>query len=283
MGEEGVGGPFEVKPAVEPGSAAPDLAAPVGHQEVLDSLAAGQAGAARRAQDNLERRLRDEELVRRLSTQDFTGRLYEFFEAELARYAVSVLRAWMHSGYVFRLLAQRRVELHPTEAELRELHDDAETRQDLAAMTVAVALSKFRVNALRDGGWRVEGGANLTTYFMGACLFDFPNQFRKHRAYLQRHARAVAMEARVFDAGERRGADPADLALGEMHVRDALKRAPNGRTRAAVALTVDGYSQEEIAELTQSGSARAVEGIMYRWRLREKGEYAEGERDARTG
>ena len=276
MGEEGVGSRFGIQP--EP--AAPDLAAPVGHQEVLDSLAAGQAGAARRAQENLERRLRDEQLVRKLGAQDFTGRLYEFFEAELARYAVSVLRAWMYSGYIFKLLAQRRVELHPTEAELRELHDDAEARQDLAAMTVAVALSKFRVNALRDGGWRVEGGANLTTYFMGACLFDFPNQFRKHRAYLQRHARAVAVQARVHEVSAQRGVDPADLALGQMHVRDALGRVSNGRTRAVVALTIDGYSQEEIAELTESGSARAVEGIMYRWRMKEKGEYGRGEDDA---
>jgi hypothetical protein len=54
------------------------------------------------------------------------------FEAESVRYAIFVLRAWMYSGHVCTLLARRGFALHPTEAELRELADDSDVRQDLA-------------------------------------------------------------------------------------------------------------------------------------------------------
>jgi hypothetical protein len=40
--------------------------------------------------------------------------------------------------------------------------------------------------------------------------------------------------------------------------------------RAIVALTVDGYSQEEIVEPLGEASVRAVQGVLYRWRTKER-------------
>jgi hypothetical protein len=64
-------------------------------------------------------------------------------------------------------------------------------------------------------------------------------------------------------------ADPAVQAIGNMHVVSRL-RDLDPRTRAIVSLILVGYKQEEIAELLGEPSARAVEGVVYRWRTREK-------------
>ena len=115
------------------------------------------------------------------------GPRFDQFRDELARYAVSVLSGWMYSGYVFQLAARRGFVLRPTAAELDEIHRDPRAlRQELAVMIVAVALLAFREHALVGGGWRANGGASLTTYFLGACLTAFPNEFRKHRSQRQR-------------------------------------------------------------------------------------------------
>jgi DNA-directed RNA polymerase specialized sigma24 family protein len=53
-----------------------------------------------------------------------------------------------------------------------------------------------------------------------------------------------------------------------MRVREDLGRM-DPRTRAIVALRMDGYRQEEIAEMLGETSVRAVEGVLYRWRVRQ--------------
>ncbi|WP_244297670.1 hypothetical protein [Streptomyces griseoflavus] len=45
-----------------------------------------------------------------------------------------------------------------------------------------------------------------------------------------------------------------------------------------MALTLDGYSQEEIRELVDATTVRAVEGLMYRWRTKAK-QNRRGDRD----
>src|SRR5215469_9193610 len=215
-----------------------------------------------------DRRVADKELVDHLAACGFAGPRYDRFAGELAKYAVAVLCGWMHSGYVFRLLAQRGLALGPTERELEEFSSDADLRQELAVMVAAVALRRFRERALVGGGWRADGGASLTTYFMGACLAVFPGEFRRHRAESRRwraqDAAAARDTVRQFDAA----ADPADVVLGELRIRDELARMDD-RTRAIVAFRMDGYGQEEIAEMLGERSARAVEGVLYRLRVRE--------------
>ena len=106
----------------------------------------------------------------------------------------------------------------------------------------------FREHALVGGGWRADGGASLTTYFLGACLTVFPNEFRKYRSQRQRWQ--AQDDSGHKAAGWRADAtgDPADLIAGTMRVREDLARM-DPRTRAIVALRMDGYRQEEIAEM----------------------------------
>ena len=247
----------------------PDLAAPVPLPDVLRGMTSMDAAAARQMVENLQRRAADQQLRDELAAHDFSGRQYQRFEEELARYGTSVLRAWMYSGYIFKLVCSRGFALHPSEAELGELHRDSEVREELANMTVAVALPRFRKRALIEGGWQYQGGASLPTYFMGSCLYVFPNEFRRRHAQQEKWRRQDARDPAIVVPDTDPISDPAVLATGNMYVLDLLNGA-DSRARAIVALTVDQYSQEEIAELLGEPSARAVEGALYRWRKQQK-------------
>ncbi|MFD5083407.1 hypothetical protein ACFWOG_12310 [Kitasatospora sp. NPDC058406] len=219
--------------------------------------------------ENIDRRMADAHLVRLLADKGFEGTEYDRFVTELVRYGVAVLRAWMHSGYVFKLVAERGFGLKPNEFELEELHRDGELRDQLATMIVAKALPRFRRRALVEGGWRFEGGASITTYFMGACVYDFPNEFRSWRANEERQARALRRQKAVYREPVS-ALSVADEVLGNLEVIAGLEQIKNKQTRDAVVLTLEGYSQEEIRELLGASSARAIEGLIYRWRVEEK-------------
>ncbi|WP_051466194.1 MULTISPECIES: RNA polymerase sigma factor [Pseudofrankia] len=244
------------------------LEAPVPLTEVLRGVGKDHVEDTCRDAENLERRLADQQLRDALARSNFTGRQYQRFETELARYGLAVLRSWMHSGYVFQLVADRGFPLHPNDRELDELFRDRDARDELATITIAVALGRFRERALLGGGWRVEGGASLTTYFMGSCLYVFPNEFRKRRVEQEKWARAQRAVARTSEPTADPGADPAVRMLGNHQVLEDLRRV-DPRTGMIAALTIDGYSQRAISELL-GVSVRAVEGALYRWRIREK-------------
>ncbi|WP_435218293.1 hypothetical protein [Streptomyces sp. bgisy034] len=243
-----------------------DFTAPVSEVE-LRRRDAQFAEEARELQANVDRRLRDRQLVVVLAQHGFQGREYDHFVEELARYGVSVLRAWMHSGCIFGLVADRGLGLTPHERELEELASDSDLREDLASMTVARALPSFRQRALVDGRWTFEGGASITTYFMGACLYVFPNEFRRYRAGKERQHRLLLRQQAIYEDP----VDPfstAEEVASRQYVLAELRAISDRRTQMAVALTVDGYTQEEIKELLDAPSTRAIEGLLYRWRLK---------------
>ncbi|GAA0939755.1 hypothetical protein [Virgisporangium aurantiacum] len=197
-----------------------------------------------------------------------TGRRYERFQADLIAYGIPVLQSWMYSGHIFKLTAGRGYPLAPTPDELEELSNDLQVREELANMTVALALPRFR-EALLRGGWRVDGGASLTSYFMGTCLSVFPNEFRSHRAARTRWRRAHRLEATYLAPAA--GCDPGpDVVVpGTLEICDNLAHLDH-LTAAVVALRLDGHSHGETAELLDLPSARVVEGILYRWRTKQK-------------
>jgi hypothetical protein len=244
-----------------------------GETRVLgDATAVGSATAPNGHRDRLAA---DRELVAVLAASEFEGPRYDMFVTELARYGVAVLCGWMHSGHVFAVSADRGQPLSPNADELEELHRDLDTRQDIASMVVAVALRHFRERALVGGGWKADGGASLTTYFMGACLTVFPNEFRRYRAQRQRWRRQNAADPAIIAAA--RSAEPsiAEMVGGTFEVKANLARV-DARTRAIVTLWMYGYHQQEIAEMLGERSARAVEGVLYRWRRNEVRRMREG-------
>lgn len=218
-----------------------------------------------RQRESLRRRLADQKLRDALAAGDFAGGRYQRFETALASYGISVLRGWMYSGYIFQATAGLRYSLKPTDAELEELARDSDAREELANMTVAVTLPKFREQARVNGGWKADGGASLPTFFVGATKYVFPNEFRSHRRFRSRYGAAARATALKTEVALDPLSDPASLVPGEMHVLEII-RGLGKRTGTVLALHLHGYSHEEIAELLGLPTGRAVEGILYRAR-----------------
>jgi DNA-directed RNA polymerase specialized sigma24 family protein len=237
--------------------------------DILNGVTRNLAGKTQEQQELLERRAADKELRDELASAEFTGPKYQMFQEELARYGMSVLSSWMYTGYIFQFTAARGFRLYPTEVELEDLHRQQEIRDELAGMTVAMALPRFRDRALAGGGWRPEGGASLATYFMGACVYVFPNEFRKRRVQQEKWRRQDSRDSAVDEDPGEMVNDPGVIVVGARRVCEDLARA-SSREAAIVALTIDGYSQEEIVEALGETSTRAVEGALYRWRTKEQ-------------
>lgn len=223
--------------------------------------------------DSPVRLQRDARLVEHLRALGFAGPLYEQFETELMNYAIDVLSGWMCTGKIFAVLVEKHgFGLSPTEDELHALHHDPEARGDIAVMTAASALGKFRTRALREGGWDPARGASVATYFVGACLYEFPDEFRSFQDERDRHTSVLVALGREPAPAPNPGTDPEHAILGQMHVREELAAIREGTTRACVALMLDGAKHEEIAESVPGiDSPRAAEGRLYRWkRIRRK-------------
>jgi RNA polymerase sigma factor (sigma-70 family) len=135
--------------------------------------------------------------------------------------------------------------------------------EDLAQETTARALGAFKKKATQGNGWRPDGGASLKTYFSRALLYQFANVWRGH-------LRTDAAEALPLDevADIRSTApNPEDLLVQQDLIRRGLADVPNEKTRVALALTEEGFDQEEIAEILGI-TKRAVEGLLRRHRER---------------
>ena len=233
--------------------------------DVTSGLSPAAADEARRRQENLERRRTDRALLAELAAHGFTGPRYQRFQEDLAAYGLAVMRAWLYTGHIFTLVAGRSYKLNPTDTELERLHVDPDAREELANVTVARALVRFKKTAIEGGGWKFEKGAGLTTYFMGCCVYMFPNQFRAQRRY-DRRSNDARREATLSVEPLREPAiDPVDEVTRSMTIAAAMDGASD-RTRKVLQLMLDNFSNREIAELLDLESDRAVEGIFYRWR-----------------
>lgn len=232
---------------------------------------AGDGRVAHSVRDDNERRRQDQQIIEVLRQDDFQGPRYDRFVNELARYAIAALCAWMHSGVIFQLVATRGFGGLPHNASDREkLASNHELRQELAHMTVAQALRRFRERALVEGDWDYRGGASVKTYFMGTCLFEFPNVYRNSRASEERRRQG---QRRTMDEPFQPH-DTTDEAIGNLWVLEVLKGIDDPRSREAAAMRFDGYSLEEIREMLDAPSVRAIEGLLYR--LRKKIQRDEG-------
>ena len=181
-----------------------------------------------------------------------------------------MILAWIRRGTIWGHCSTRGRKVSPTDAEREVLERDFDERLQLALDTTVDALTFFRDRVLREGRWSFDGGATLTTYFIGACILTFPNIFRLWQRAEHRWKRSLA--AGMLTSPEGRtladlpGSDPADVTAGRSVVISELQSMPDG-TRDAAALVVDGNSFAETAS-TLNTTERAVEGRLYRYRQR---------------
>ena len=133
--------------------------------------------------ENLVRREEDQELISKLAKSNFEGVAQEQFEAELAAYGYPIMMAWTRTGEIVRKSARNG---RPLIIPSGGLGWSSEDRSELSSETVARAVDFFREKVLRAGAWDHTRGATVKTYFVGACLFQFPNVYQLWQAERRR-------------------------------------------------------------------------------------------------
>lgn len=250
-------------------------------QEQLDDLEGGgfdseELAEARRAAASLAQRGKDLEIYNDLALAGFTGTAYEMFRADLAAYGFPVVRSWVRRGLMFKYCAERGRPVSATDDErlyLMGATDEArDDRQELAMETAARALKFFHAHVLLKGRWSYEGGATLKTYYVGACVYAFPNVYNREAAQRRRwkpvggYGLDLALEElRWRPLDPRVDDDPADIVADREIVLGELAGLPPGIRDALTPVVFGDAAFADVAE--QLGiTERAVEGRLYRYR-----------------
>lgn len=207
----------------------------------------------------LDRLAADVELMNRLMWAQYDGPEWRLFQRALAEYGVAVIFKWIRSGRIFAECARKGFG-----AVRARRHHDADDARGIAGETVARAFVFFRNRVLVDGIWDPSRGASIRTYFIGACILHFPNEYQ----------RSLGSE-RVEQRRIRHLED--DVVLGELAI--ARFSWPDGHTRFVTEVReiedpvtqeialykIEGYSEQEIADRIRL-SRKAVETRIYRLR-----------------
>lgn len=211
-------------------------------------------------QENLQRLVADEELLLKLQLHGFTGRPWDRFANEMARYGVGVMSSWIRRGVIYGKVKA----LTGFGLQRRDGWPDAELCIDIATDTVIVALDYFRERVLLAGRWDASKGASLGTFFIGQCLYRFANTYSKAlRAEIKRYEHREIpddeMPEEWFDPI--RGIEATIVANQDLV--DALAQVSTERAREALVLKhIGGYSYEEIAERLNMTDARQIGNML---------------------
>lgn len=263
--DEVAGSGLERDPARRPASVPASWLAPFdGTREDAD------LDAAVRALRRRERLAEDADLVDWLRQFGFAGRDYARFATELARYGHAVTVAWIRKGAIFGKCRERGFGL--PEPPLGAL-TQPDVAEGLANETITLALRSFRDNVLLPGLWDPARGASIKTFFIGQCLFRFPNVYRAwltNEAYPARREDLVGPldELTIFDRPTSGGpaADPAAIAVIRQEVEILLGNAPE-RIKTMLALIAVGWTQADVANMLNL-SENAVQKTLSHYRKR---------------
>jgi DNA-directed RNA polymerase specialized sigma24 family protein len=214
--------------------------------------------------EHLRRLTADQEMLTTLQLHGLQGPTWERFADVLARYGYQVIRAWVWTRQIFPNCAQQGYGL-PQPTHLRWTKEQAD---EVASETVAMAIRAFRTYVLREGRWSPTRGATLRTYFVGQCLMQFPNVYRRWLSELRLDHQEVPVLEELNDPVDRgEFGDPARRVVMQDMVDRGLASVSHKRTRIVLQLRAAGYSEPEIADLMGT-TGKAIELLLYRHRQR---------------
>lgn len=202
----------------------------------------------------------DRAIVEKLRLADFQGLAWAKFAESLVRYGRPVMKYWLVTGIIFTKCQAKGFGLErPTrEKWLRADHEG------FANEVLARGLNSFK-QSLQRGVWSHKGGATLRTFFMNACVFEFPNLYRK---WLTADSQSPAPTIQPPDIDTRPDPHLSFDELVDMRIEIQKDlRSIDDITKSAVLLDFAGYSHREIGEFL-SITSRAVEGRLRRQRER---------------
>jgi hypothetical protein len=216
--------------------------------------------------ESLERRQADLKLRNDLALADFRGPVWDSYAWELACYGYAVMMAWLTTGEIFHQCKAKGCSLGSPPVEWT-----VDDRAELVNETVALAVSTFKQQALIEGRWTFDGGATLKTYFIGTCVFTFPNLYRKWSTERSAAQHLISIEYDTIDRLSP-SQDPSEMAVTRLHIWEGLNNISDEKTKSVIVLQAMGYTYAEIGEILQITS-RAVEGLIRRQHQRRGGRH----------
>jgi hypothetical protein len=210
------------------------------------------------AAEHLARLEGDAELITQLMLNDYSGPLWDRLAKALAEYGIQVIGAWI-GGRRRTIFEQCRAK---GIGSLVLSEYTPEEGFELALETVAKAIVTFRDNVLKPGRWKPARGATLKTFFIGQCVFQFPNIYRRWQASAA-NERVARQRVRRMDPEFLRPAATVDAAAeARRELAKLAAKAPDDPAVLRFARRL-GYSLEELAEIAGT-TTRAIEGRLYR-------------------
>lgn len=260
----GTGDEPDVQDEVE-GAIAAELLAELGRSEPGGDLDRDEEADATAAvmSARLLHRTHDRALYERLAQRGFSGPEYEIFRMELASYSLPVIRSWLRTGLIFSYCARQGRPIVVSDYDRHDL-EDVDERIGLANETVARALNLFHDLATSGSGWSHEGGAAITTYFVGTCVKTFPNIFRNWQR-LRDRSRRDAEQYAPFDEDGRTASDHSEEVLTRQALIATLEKMPQAMRRIAFSMAFEDKNQAELAA-DMGLTERSIEGRLYRYR-----------------
>ncbi len=194
----------------------------------------------------------DASLVAFLRRRNFEGPHYRTFTAELMDYGWRTLSSWTTSGHIFERTARMGRPVPPAMMPDTWAYED---RTQVVTDTVIKGSGLFREHGLVREKWTPEGGASLTTYFVGATILAFrPVYMRWHKDH---HVGQSELNHRTADTDDilyaqrdipdQRATDPAHAAVTHDDITRLRTLLPDEQLREALGWMALGYTQAEAA------------------------------------
>ena len=218
--------------------------------------------------NSVDRLQGDVDLVTSLALAEYEGDLYDHFANELAKYGYAVMKSWIARKLIFERCKQKGFGLQVLDRDFTQ-----QEIEGLANYTVALALNYFRRKVLMKGRWDPTKGASLRTFFIGQCIFQFPNIYRDFLRGLDADRRhGFTGDVLEMDIHAEHTAPVEGRVVAAIDSSRAVASITDPRVRKAMFMTADGHTQPEIARVL-GVSTKAVERMLARTRegLKRKG------------
>jgi len=183
----------------------------------------------------------DKDRLNRLMWSGYQGRAWDDAVEWLCLYGAAVLQVWIRRGQLNAKLKARGLGTLPRTTHYR---DPAEAAS-LAHETVARAIIAFRDTVLIPGRWDPDKGASLRTYFVGQCLMQVRNPYRRGLPRVELQVEAQEHAARSTSLAE----DPAHVAAIRDEVSRALGQITDPVLRNMVVLVAADLPYRQVAKI----------------------------------
>lgn len=213
----------------------------------------------------LSRHEADLATVARLRDVGFQGPVYESFIKDLYIYAWPVMLSTIRTGSIVSI--QTGLPPRSIPADVRQvLHDSSPEREDLALDSIARAVPKFMAS-LKSGRWDPAKGRGLRTFFIGACVYAFWQEYDlwvvERRNRLAAIARLASVDGDPCGSTDDLEARHDCREAVELLLEKAVQKSPE--LGAILRCLLAGMTAAEAAR-ELGYSERAVEGRLYQFR-----------------